>query len=79
MKTTTIRMDDEMLHRIDAMAKSLNRSRSWVINQAADSFLSHEEWLVQEIKDGLTEIKQGNFSSEEEVSAQFKKWGVNAG
>lgn len=79
MKTTTIRMDDEMLYRIDTMAESLNRSRSWVINQAVDSFLSHEEWLVQEIKDGLAEVEQGDFASEEAVKVQFEKWGVHAG
>ena len=79
MKTTTIRMDDEMLHRVDTMAKSLNRSRSWVINQATDSFLGHEEWLVQEIKDGLAETQQGDSAPEEAVAAQFKRWGVNAG
>lgn len=72
-------MDDEMLYRIDTMAESLNRSRSWVINQAVDSFLSHEEWLVQEIKDGLAEVEQGDFASEEAVKVQFEKWGVHAG
>jgi len=79
MKTTTIRMDDEMVSRIDAMAEHLNRSRSWLINQAVDNFLSHEEWLVKEIEDGLAEAKRGEFATDREIAAQFKKWGVNAG
>ena len=39
MKTTTIRIDDEMLGRVDGLAKALSRSRSWVINQAIDRYL----------------------------------------
>jgi RHH-type transcriptional regulator, rel operon repressor / antitoxin RelB len=79
VKTTTVRIEDEMLFRIDTMAESLNRSRSWVINQAVESFLNHEEWLVQEIKDGLAEVKHCDVAPEEAVVVQFKKWGVNAG
>ena len=79
MKTTTVRIEDAMLFRIDTMAESLNRSRSWVINQAVESFLHHEEWLVQEIKNGLAEVKHDDVAPEVAVAAQFKKWGVNAG
>ena len=38
MKATTIRIHDDMLGRIDGLAKELSRSRSWVITQAIDRF-----------------------------------------
>jgi len=78
MKATTIRMDDEMLSRVDAMADHLNRSRSWLINRAIDSFLNHEEWLVKEIENGLAEARRGDLATEDEVTAQFNKWEVHA-
>lgn len=78
MKATTIRMDDAVLNRIDAMAKSLNRSRAWVVSQAIERFLGYEEWFVREVEAGLKEASRGEVASQEEVAARFAKWGVNA-
>lgn len=78
MKATTIRMEEMMLARIDSMAKDINRSRTWLINQAVERFLSYEEWFVQEVRDGLNEAAKGETATSEEVSKSFAKWGVNA-
>lgn len=67
METTTIRLSDETLFRIDSIAIRLNRSRSWVIHQAIDNFLANEEWLVQEIHDGLADVEQNNLATEDNV------------
>ena len=78
MKATTVRINDDMLGRIDCLANALSRSRSWVINQAIERFIGHEEWFVQEVKEGLKEIEQGKIATNEEVTARFRKWGVDA-
>ena len=78
MKATTIRIDDEILGRIDGLAKALSRSRSWVINQAIDRFLDYEEWYVKEIKYGMAEVENGDIASDEEVVDKFRKWGADA-
>ncbi len=78
MKATTVRIDDDMLGRIDCLANMLSRSRSWVINQAIERFLDYEEWFVQEVKDGLKEIERGEIATDDEVAARFRKWGVDA-
>lgn len=78
MKTTTVRIDNDMLGRIDGLAKSLSRSRSWVINQAIDRFLDYEEWFAKEVKDGLEEVERGEIATQVEVVAGFRKWGVDA-
>ena len=78
MRVTTVRMSDEVLDRINTMAKTLNRSRTWVINQAVERFLSYEEWFVREVQAGLDEARRGEFTRDEEVAARFGKWGVNA-
>ena len=71
MKATTIRIDDEMLGRVDGLAKALNRSRSWVINQAIDRFLDYEEWYIKEVKGGLAEVERGEIATAEEVACCF--------
>ncbi len=78
MKVTTVRIDDDMLGRIDCLANTLSRSRSWVINQAIERFLGYEEWFVQEVKGGLKEIERGEIATDDEVTARFRKWGVDA-
>lgn len=78
MRATTIRMEDAVLDRVDSMAKSVNRSRTWVINQAVERFLSYEEWFVQEVESGINEVTKGEIASHKEVEERFAKWNVNA-
>ena len=78
MRVTTIRMEDTVLERVDSMAKSVNRSRTWVINQAVERFLSYEEWFVQEVQSGVNEVANGEIASHEKVGECFAKWDVNA-
>ncbi len=78
MKATTIRMEDVVLDRVDSMAKSINRSRTWVINQAVERFLSYEEWFIREVRAGVNEVTSGEIASHEEVAKRFARWGVNA-
>ena len=78
MKATTVRINDDMLRRVDGLANTLSRSRSWVIKQAIDRFLDYEEWFVREVREGLEEVKKGEIAQQEEVAARFRKWGVHA-
>ena len=78
MRATTIRMEDAVLERVDTMAKSVNRSRTWVINQAVERFLSYEEWFVQEVQSGMNEAANGEFASQKKVEERFSRWNVNA-
>jgi predicted transcriptional regulator len=79
MKAMTIILDDILLQRVDGIAKSLSRPRSWIIKQALERFVSYEEWYIQEVKDGLEEVDRGDIATEKDVVSSFKKWGVNAG
>jgi predicted transcriptional regulator len=78
MKATTIRMEDSMLNRVDSMAKVMNRSRTWVINQAIQHFLNYEEWFTNEVAAGIEEANNGELASPEQVTERFAKWSINA-
>ncbi|CAK8720135.1 Putative transcriptional regulator [Candidatus Electrothrix laxa] len=78
MKATTIRMEDSVLTRVDSMAKVMNRSRTWVINQAIQRFLSYEEWFVHEVNSGLDEAANGDLASDKQVAERFARWNVDA-
>ncbi|MGB5685995.1 putative transcriptional regulator [Candidatus Electrothrix marina] len=78
MKATTIRMENSVLNRVDSMAKVMNRSRTWVINQAIQRFLSYEEWFVHEVNSGLDEAANGDLASDKQVAEHFARWNVDA-
>lgn len=78
MKTTTVRIEDNMLERVNSLAQTLSRPRSWVIKQAIARFVEYEEWFAQEVNDGLQEVEQGRIATEKETTEAFNKWGVNA-
>jgi len=78
MKATSVRIDESTMERIDGLAGTLNRSRSWVVKQAIARFLEYEEWFVQEVQEGLKEVDRGEVATPAQVKARFKKWGVDA-
>ena len=71
-KTTTIRIDDTVLGRVDGLAKSINRSRNWVIQQAVERYLDYEEWFVDQVEQGLDEVKRDKTIAHEEIMAEMR-------
>ena len=72
-KTTTIRIDDAVLGRVNSLAKSMSRSRNWVIQQAVDRYLDYEEWFVDQVEQGIEEVKRGKTIPHDEVMAELRK------
>ena len=72
-KTTTIRMDARVLKRVDGVARTLSRSRAWVINQAVDRYLDYEEWFAAEVETGLKEAKAGKVVEHEGVAKAWER------
>lgn len=78
MKSTTVKIDEHMLKRLDSIANGLNRPRSWVIHQALERFVEYEEWFVREVKAGIRDVADGEVATDQEVREAFAKWGVDA-
>ena len=78
MKPTTVRIDENVIGRLDSLAKTQDRPRSYLINQALKQYVEYEEWVCQEVKAGLKEVERGEIATDSEVKAAFKKWGVDA-
>ncbi|HSX84250.1 MAG TPA: CopG family ribbon-helix-helix protein [Cellvibrio sp.] len=76
--TMTIRLDDELKLRLEKLAGSTHRSKSFLATEAIRDFVELNEWQVQEIKAALGEAGKGEFATDEAVASTFKKWGVSA-
>ena len=76
--TMTIRLESELKDRLDKLAQTTRRSKSFLAAEAVREYLESNDWQIQEIKTALTEADAEDFASNEEVAATFGKWGVNA-
>jgi predicted transcriptional regulator len=74
----TIRLEDDVRERLDALAKATERSKSFLAAEAIRTFVETNEWQIGEIQIALEEAKAGDFASDKDVAALAKKWDVNA-
>ncbi|MDQ2949545.1 MAG: ribbon-helix-helix protein, CopG family [Acidobacteriota bacterium] len=56
---------------LDQLAKTLDRNRNWVINEAIAGYLELYRWQIEEIDQGLAELDAGQSLSLTEVRARF--------
>jgi predicted transcriptional regulator len=70
----TIRLDDEMLAKLDALAADTDRSRNWIAAKAIQDYVELNAWQIQRIKEGIAEADRGEFATDEEVEAVFRKY-----
>ena len=55
----TIRLDDEMLAKLDALAADTDRSRNWIAAKAIQDYVELNAWQIQRIKEGIAEADRG--------------------
>lgn len=76
--TMTIRLEDEIKDRLDVLAESTHRSKSYLAAEAIRIFVETNEWQIGEVRAALTEADAGDFASDRSVAALAKKWKVSA-
>ncbi len=72
--TVTLRLDDEVKNKLEKLAESTHRSRSFLAAEAIKAYVESNDWQVAEIHQAIKEADAGDFASEAEVSAVVNKW-----
>lgn len=75
--TLTIRLDEEVKDRLDRLADSTQRSKSYLAAEAIREFVDHNEWQIAQTRAALQEADAGDFATDKEVEALARKWKVN--
>ena len=77
MPTTTlsIRVDDEQKDRLEALAESTGRSRSFLAAEAIREYLDANEWQVAGVHAAVKSIEQEGGVSHDRVKAWAESWG----
>ncbi|EGG94414.1 hypothetical protein IMCC1989_2813 [gamma proteobacterium IMCC1989] len=79
MSITSIRLADDVDQPLGLLAKKLDRSKNYLINQAIKEFLakqSLEDARWEDTLEALTSIKAGKSIAETDVNAWLNSWGT---
>ena len=76
MTTTTpapisVRIGTKERKALDQVAKSLDRDRSYVINEAVKNYLALYEWQIEHITEGVRQADRGEFASDAALKKLF--------
>lgn len=70
--TLTIRMDEQTKERLDSFARSLARSKSYIVTHAIEDYLEINEWQVGETVAGMREADTGMLVEHDKVKAKWE-------
>ncbi|NEP01554.1 MAG: CopG family transcriptional regulator [Symploca sp. SIO2E9] len=72
-ENVTFRLDPNKRAALDAIAAGMDRTLTYVLNEAINAYLEMHRWQLEEIQDGIAEADAGDFASEEEVEVVFAR------
>jgi RHH-type transcriptional regulator, rel operon repressor / antitoxin RelB len=74
----TLRLDSELKEKLESLAQSTRRSKSFLAAEAIREYLALNEWQIAEIKKAVREADRGEFASDREVRKVISQWKKNA-
>jgi RHH-type rel operon transcriptional repressor/antitoxin RelB len=72
--TFTLRVDSEVKKRLEKLAKSTGRSRSFLAAEALTEYLDVNEWQVAGIKRAMTSLDRGSGIRHSDVKDWVTSW-----
>lgn len=75
--TITVRLDTSLKNKLEELAKSTQRSKSWLAAEAITAYVEREAWQIQQIEEAVQQADSpdAEWVSHEDVSAWLKTWG----
>ena len=68
----TIRAETEIVHKLDDLAGSLDRSRNYLVNQAIKEYLETHAWQVEKITQGIAAADRGELIAHDDVMREME-------
>lgn len=69
-----IRISSSLVDQISQLAKATGMTENTIMVAALHAYIATDAWYVQDTLDGLDEADRGEFASEDEVKAVFRKY-----
>lgn len=71
----SVRLQPAINEQLTAIAEALDRSKSWVIEQAVKDYVALDAWRQAAIEEGIRDADAGRVASHEDVVAWVRSWG----
>lgn len=68
----TIRAETDIVHKLDDLAGSLDRSRNYLVNQAIKEYLETHAWQVEKITQGIAAADRGELIAHDDVMREME-------
>ena len=75
-ETLSLRIDSEAKKRLDALSKRLRSSKSLLAAEAIAAYVESEEWQLEQLHLGISELDSNQGVSHEKVSKWLRSWGA---
>jgi RHH-type transcriptional regulator, rel operon repressor / antitoxin RelB len=77
--TITVRLDAVIKSKLEALAQSTQRSKSWLAAEAIAAYVEQESWQIQQIQESvqLADQSDANWVAHDEVSTWLNTWGTD--
>ncbi|MBX9846810.1 MAG: CopG family ribbon-helix-helix protein [Xanthobacteraceae bacterium] len=73
--TFTVRVDTAVKKRLEKLAKSTGRSRSFLTAEAISEYVDANEWQVAGVKRAIESMDRGEGISHDQVVKWVRSWG----
>ncbi len=70
----SVRTDSKKVKKLDKLAKQMDRSRNYLVNQAIDQLLELHAWQIKRVKEGIKAADEGRFAAVAEMERIFDKY-----
>ncbi|MGD0736005.1 MAG: hypothetical protein ABR976_12700 [Terracidiphilus sp.] len=70
----SFRIAPEKVSELDTIAKAMDRDRSYLLNEAVESYLSEQRRIVAMVEAGLEDMRSGRYFTDEEVGRMVEGW-----
>jgi predicted transcriptional regulator len=73
-RTISFRIDPEKVAQLDGIAKAMDRDRSYLLNEAVESYLSEQRRFTAMVEEGREDFRNGRVFGDEEVERMVDEW-----
>ncbi len=73
-QTISFRLASGKVAALDELADSMDRDRTYLLNEAVGAYLELQQWQVDRIEAGLAEADAGKVIPHSKVKAMAAKW-----
>ncbi len=68
----TVRAESNIVHQLDHLAGSLDRSRNYLVNQAIQEYLEIHAWQIEKVTQGIEAADRGELVGHDEVMQEME-------